>query len=81
MTSGTSANLADVFGFDDGTALAVGEAGTILHFDGSAWSPITSITSVNLFGVWGTSPSNVYAVGVGGRTCNVVSGERPETCR
>lgn len=66
MNSGTSVNLADVFGFADGTAVAVGEGGTILRFDGSTWSPMTSVTSVNLFGVWGSAPNNLYAVGVGG---------------
>jgi len=74
MTSGTSANLADVFGFEDGTAVAVGEAGTILRYDGATWAPMASITGVNLFGVWGSSPSNLYAVGVGGTIVHYESG-------
>jgi hypothetical protein len=55
---------------DDDTAnsknddvFVVGEKGTILHFDGSAWSLMNSGTAADLFSVWGSSPSNVYAFG------------------
>lgn len=44
----------------------VGEAGIILHYDGSRWSQQASGVDVTLFDVWGTSPSNVWAVGARG---------------
>ena len=42
---------------------AVGENGTILHWDGTAWSASASGTTSALWGVWGSGPSDVYAVG------------------
>jgi len=41
----------------------VGYVGTILHYDGTTWSTMTSGTGWNLSGVWGTSSGDVYAVG------------------
>jgi hypothetical protein len=66
MTSGTSRNIYDVWGFEMYQAVAVGDSGTILQFDGAVWSEMASITDVNLFGSWGSSPSDMFAVGVGG---------------
>jgi hypothetical protein len=40
--------------------------GTILHYDGSIWTPMTSGTTNGLGGVWGSSGSDVFAVGSGG---------------
>ena len=40
--------------------------GTILHYNGSAWSPMTSGTTFVLNGIWGSSGNNVFAVGEGG---------------
>ncbi|XXX71718.1 hypothetical protein WMF30_29140 [Sorangium sp. So ce134] len=42
---------------------AVGLDGTIVHYDGSAWSRMNSGTSNPLHGVWGTDSNNIYAVG------------------
>jgi hypothetical protein len=44
----------------------VGWGGRILHFNGTAWAPMTSPTSANLADIWGNSGSNVYAVGDAG---------------
>jgi len=41
----------------------VGEDGTILHFDGTAWTPMVSGVSSQLNGVFGFSDSDVFAVG------------------
>ncbi len=49
--------------FLDKTTLAVGDGGMILRFDGTTWTKMTSNVSANLHAVWGTSPTNVYAVG------------------
>ena len=46
-----------------GQAFAVGNSGTILFYDGSAWSVMTSGTSNNLRAVWGRSATDVYAGG------------------
>jgi hypothetical protein len=44
---------------------AVGFAGTILHFDGATWTAMSSGVTADLMDVWGTSATNVYAVGTG----------------
>ncbi|HEX9399600.1 MAG TPA: hypothetical protein VF912_05775 [Anaeromyxobacter sp.] len=45
-------------------AWAVGTGGTALHWDGSAWSKVTSGTTVyELRGIWGTSATDLRAVG------------------
>jgi len=49
-----------------GDIFAVGSAGAIVHFNGSAWSAMTSGTTQTLLGVWGSGPGNVFAVGRGG---------------
>ena len=48
-------------------AYAVGNMGTITHYDGAAWTD-TAIGSgaPSLFGVGGSSPADVWAVGAGG---------------
>jgi len=46
----------------------VGDYGTILHHDGSGWSYMTSGTESHLLDVWGSSPTDVYAVG----SCGIV---------
>ena len=50
----------------DNNIYAVGDAGTILQFDGSAWNKVNSNTTTNLRAVWGSSFNNIYAVGEGG---------------
>jgi hypothetical protein len=45
---------------------AVGNAGTIVHYDGDRWTRIASYTEADLRGVWGTSPGDVWFVGEGG---------------
>ena len=45
---------------------AVGYAGDIVHWNGSAWSTTASGTTSNLSDVWGSGPDEVWAVGVGG---------------
>jgi hypothetical protein len=49
---------------DDATdVFAVGSAGVILHYDGSTWSSMASPTTDTLAAVWGSSGSDVFAVG------------------
>lgn len=55
-----------VYGFGPDDLWVVGNGGTILHWDGSAWSAIESSTTEDLWGVWGASPSDIWAVGGSG---------------
>jgi len=66
MTSGTGHSLYDIWGFEEYQAVAVGDSGTILEFDGTTWASVSGVTDITLFGVWGSSPGDVFAVGVGG---------------
>ncbi len=58
--------LNEVWGSSGSDVFAVGNSGTILHYDGSEWSAMTSGTTDTLLGVWGSSGSDVFAVGRGG---------------
>ena len=49
-----------------GNVFAVGLGGTILYYDGSTWSQMSSPTSNWLRTVWGSSGTRVFAVGDGG---------------
>jgi|GEM_PF-1983603 len=55
-----------VWGAFAGDVFAVGDYGTIAHYNGTSWSAMTSATGNNLRGVWGSSGSDVFAVGEGG---------------
>ena len=46
-----------------GSAAVNGAGGIILHYNGTAWSPAASGTTRDLYGVWGASASDVWAVG------------------
>ncbi len=52
------------FGADDVTA--VGNGGTVLHWDGRAWTRQPTPRAENLWGVWGASSSDLWAVGGNG---------------
>lgn len=56
-----------VFGFADDDITVVGREGTVLHFDGTEWQQQPTPTVEDLWGVWGSSPSNLWAVGGRGR--------------
>ncbi len=52
-----------MWGTSSGDIYAVGSNGTILRYDGTGWSAITSGTDVGLGAVWGTASGDFYAVG------------------
>jgi len=58
--------LRGVWGSSNNDVFAVGNNGTILHYNGSMWSSINSGTTNYLAAVWGSSPSDVFTVGNNG---------------
>ena len=59
MKSPSTEDLRGVWGTADNNVYAVGQHGTILHFDGTAWKSQTSGATTTLSGVWGSGASNV----------------------
>jgi len=66
MDSGTTNNLNGLWGSSGSDVFAVGDSGTILHYDGTAWSAVASPTTDNLNGIWGSSATHAFAVGDSG---------------
>jgi hypothetical protein len=66
MTSGTTEDLNRVWGTSADDIFAVGRNGTVLHYDGTSWTPMQSGTTETLEGVWGASSSDVYVTGENG---------------
>jgi uncharacterized protein YjdB len=54
------------FEFSQVNLYAAGSGGTILHYDGSAWSAMSGGVNKELSGIWGSGPNDVYAVGDSG---------------
>lgn len=83
VASGTKVRLTGIWGTQHSGRLylfAVGDAGTILHCELSgsmlamACSDHSFPTKYNLYGVWGTSKDNVYAVGDHGMILHYAGG-------
>ncbi len=53
----------DVWGFDDGTALAVGNAAFLYTYDGAAWSSLSYPDPHGAYGIYARSPSDVWITG------------------
>ncbi len=67
VSSGTTQDLWSAWGTSASDVWAVGWNGTILHYNGTSWSSVSSGTlPMDLYGVWGASASDVWAVGSGG---------------
>ncbi len=61
-----SYEMMGVFGFAPDDVTAVGRTGTIVHFDGTDWTPMTSGTGEQIFGISGADDGvarRLYAVG------------------
>lgn len=58
--------LHGVAGTGPADVFAVGEHGSIFHYDGADWSSMTSGVTSGLFSVWAAAPDDVFAVGEGG---------------
>lgn len=65
MSSGTTEHLNAVWGSSSTDVFAVGDKGTILHYDGSSWTKTTK-GSEALLAIYGTGPTDVYAAGKAG---------------
>ncbi|MEM9493398.1 MAG: hypothetical protein AAGC55_29895, partial [Myxococcota bacterium] len=52
-----------VYGFGPDNITAVGFDGTVIHWDGSVWTAQETPTTEDLWGVWGSAPDNLWAVG------------------
>lgn len=66
LVMNTEAILRAVWGSSSTDVFAVGSNGTILHYDGNAWSQMNSGTTRSLYGIWGSSSTDVFAVGGNG---------------
>jgi hypothetical protein len=65
---GGAQELRAVSAASENDVYAVGDGGTIVHYDGRSWELMKSGISENLFGVWASSATgNVFAVGEGGK--------------
>jgi hypothetical protein len=70
QASGTTWTLYGVWGASSTDIFAVGENGTILHYDGANWDSMDSGVLVALFDVWGSSSTDVFVVGQNGVICH-----------
>ncbi len=56
--------LRALWGSGPNNIYAVGDVGTILHYDGSSWQPMTNLPGNNfLLDIWGAGPNDIFAVG------------------
>ncbi len=64
MTSPVTVSLHGIYGLSSDSVFAVG-LDKILHYDGAAWSEmiIPTVENLQLMDVWGSSSTDVYAVG------------------
>jgi hypothetical protein len=60
----TTNAIRDIWGTSPSDVFAVGDNGTILHYDGSVWSAMASGTTASLGRVWGASSREVYTSGL-----------------
>lgn len=51
------------FGFAPDDVYSVGVEGSMMHWDGASWTAIETGTDADLWGVWGTSGSDLWVVG------------------
>ena len=62
-TGRTQGDLWWIFGFADGPVFAGGDGGVILRYEGGAFTPMSSPGTATVFGIWGASPTEMWAVG------------------
>jgi hypothetical protein len=63
MTSNTTEELYDVFGFAQNDVFVAARYGKIFHYDGVSWTEMPS-TATYLRSLWGSAPEDIWAGGV-----------------
>lgn len=63
LATSERADLYWVFGFAEGLVFLGGTDGTILSYENGAFSRMSTPGTGTVFGIWGTSPDDVWAVG------------------
>jgi hypothetical protein len=66
VTTGTTTNMKDIYGFYSSSKLdifIVGFDGLVMHYNGSKFTRLNVNTHSYFYGVWGTSPSDIWIVG------------------
>lgn len=61
--TGTTGDIWWIHGFPGGPLYLGGENGTILRYDGSSFTPMTTPGNGIVFGMWGASADDMWAVG------------------
>ncbi len=59
-------DLRRLWGFADGSFYAVGEAGTVVRYDGSTFALADTPTRNDLHAIWASGPSDIFAAGFNG---------------
>jgi hypothetical protein len=62
----SGASVKGMWGVSDSDVWAVGSGGKIFHWNGAAWQPSPSTTTIDLQAVWAAATDDVWAVGEGG---------------
>jgi hypothetical protein len=70
VESPVTSDLYGIFGFGPNDIWAVGDASTVLHWDGASWSKVATpfdgaTDKPRLLSVWGSSPGDVWIAGHG----------------
>lgn len=73
LPPGTQGPLHGVWSAGPKDVYAVGEAGTILHYDGAQWSRLESATPLPLYTVWGTDANHIF---IGGKSGAILRRDR-----
>lgn len=63
LDTGQTGNLWWVHGFVDGPLFLGGDGGMILRYEGGAFTRLTTPGLDTVFGLWGSSPTDMWAVG------------------
>lgn len=63
LDTGTTGDLWWVFGFPGGPVFMGGKGGQILRYENGTFTPMTTPGTQTVFGIWGSSPTDVWAVG------------------
>jgi|GEM_PF-3980547 len=66
MKTSIKEDLWEIWGSSASDVFAIGDSGTLLHYDGQSWNSVDIGTTNGLGGIWGSSASDIFAVGLSG---------------